>query len=134
MFNHNYKNTIKAIYDCRAEIPFDGRTNQETLKKDIDLLNVYFSDTSKSLLDIGCGSGWHLEHLFKSGYRQLTGIDLSLQSLTNFKERLDTKILLINDDFLTHSFQKKYDCITNFHSCIGQYGELIDRIFFQKSI
>lgn len=132
MVNHDYQKKIQEIYDDRALISFDGGTNRETVKKDLDLVAVYFPDTLKSLLDVGCGSGWHLEHLYKSGYKLLTGIDLSCQSLKNFRERFETDIHLINDDFLTHIFQVKYDCIVNFHSCIGQFGELHDREFFKK--
>jgi len=50
----------------------------ETTLRSIELLNLNknFPKSSK-ILDIGCGTGWSMEVLLKSGYENLVGIDLS---------------------------------------------------------
>ncbi|MGC2237981.1 MAG: class I SAM-dependent methyltransferase [Pyrinomonadaceae bacterium] len=133
MNEFTYKKLIQEIYDKRAIIPFDGSTNKEIVAKDTSLIFTLLPDTSKRLLDVGCGAGWHLEKFSKLNYQFLTGIDLSKESLRNFAKRFDTnKIFLINEDFLTCEFPNKYDCVTNFYSCIGQFGKIKDKKFFKK--
>lgn len=128
-----YREIIQRIYDKRATIPFDGSTNFETVKQDVSLVHELLTDTSKTVLDVGCGAGWHLEEFARLGYRFLAGIDLSRKSLGNFTWRSDFKeINLINDDFLTYEFSRKYACITNFNSCLGQFGRIKDKQFLKK--
>ncbi|MBI5223567.1 class I SAM-dependent methyltransferase [Candidatus Micrarchaeota archaeon] len=129
---NNYVKTIESNYNLRASILFDGDTYEKTLLKDLKLINQ-FSISSSPLLDVGCGSGWHLEYLYKSGYTDLTGIDVSELSLKDFRARLDTgDITLIKGDFFNYNVSQKFDCIINFHSCLGQFGSTGDGTFIQK--
>lgn len=132
MKNIDYIKSIQDIYDKRASIPFDGSTYHTILCKDLKLLLTNFPYASKPILDIGCGTGWHLEYMMKSGYNMLTGIDLSKKSLAKFQERINSNIKLINNDFITYNFTDKYDCVTNFNSCFGQYGDVNDKAFIKK--
>lgn len=129
----NSINSITSNYNLRALIPFDGETYREILLKDLGLIRQFLINSSSSLLDVGCGSGWHLEYLSKSGHTNLTGIDLSELSIKNFRARLNTEnVNLINGDFFNYSESNKFDCIINFHSCIGQFGIAGDRAFIKK--
>lgn len=123
---------IESNYNLRASIPFDGGTYEETILKDLELINQV-STRSSRLLDVGCGAGWHLEYLQRSGYEKLIGIDVSTLSLNEFKARLDTgNIKLINGDILDYKGSSKVDCIINLHSCLGQFGLEGDQAFIRK--
>jgi len=45
-----------------------------------DVLGHYVADDA-AVLEVGCGSGRHLEHLRRNGFRNLTGIDVNDDSL-----------------------------------------------------
>ena len=53
-----------------------------------------------SILDVGCGSGWFLAALSKSGSRRLYGIDLSrAQYLKGSRDRLPAEVFLEGDAY-----------------------------------
>lgn len=58
------------------------------------------------LLDVGCGRGEFLKSL--PAYIKATGIDFNSPKIKTLS--------LINDDFLTHKFNQKFDVITFWHS------------------
>lgn len=72
--------------------------------------NLYFKNKlippNSILLDVGCGTGEFLKSLPLS--IKATGIDLNPTIIQNK--------LIIQDDFLKHSFNTKYDIITFWHS------------------
>ena len=80
----------------------------------ISLINKY-STSSKTLLELGCGTGLHAVHFAKKGY-QLTGIDQSKDMISRAEERrnnLPDSIanLLKFDvgDIRTYSIDKQFD-------------------------
>ncbi len=51
-----------------------------------DILSHY-ATTDAAILEIGCGSGRHLEHLRKQGFKNLTGIDINDESFAVMNEQ-----------------------------------------------
>jgi SAM-dependent methyltransferase len=55
---------------------------------DILLMNKVLENISnfdKPVLDLGCNSGRHIEHLYNKGLRNLTGVDIMKNALLYFK-------------------------------------------------
>jgi len=71
-------------------------------------------DKSKSILDIGCGTGRHAIELAKRAYR-VTGIDLSAAQIrkaqeNSQKEQVDVRFIIADARYLT--FKKEFDLVT----------------------
>lgn len=67
-----------------------------------------FINKKTSFLEIGCGSGFVLSELQRTGMN-LTGIDVNIEGLKLARTR--TKAELICGDFLKNNFNDKYDAI-----------------------
>lgn len=70
-------------------------------------------DKTKSILDIGCGTGRHSIELAKRGYK-VTGFDLSEAQLKRAKEKADAEkvqVQFLKQDARYFSFADKYDLI-----------------------
>lgn len=68
-------------------------------------------DKSKSILDVGCGTGRHAIELAKRGYK-VTGIDLSESMLEKAREKADSENLEVNfikKDARDFNFQEQFD-------------------------
>jgi 2-polyprenyl-3-methyl-5-hydroxy-6-metoxy-1,4-benzoquinol methylase len=72
---------VLNIYNARASIPFDGSSCCEKIQQDVDILIRLFPQRNLRICDIGCGLGWHIGELAQCGYVDLTGIDISAESL-----------------------------------------------------
>jgi SAM-dependent methyltransferase len=80
-----------------------------------DLLKEYSKIPIKSVLDIGCGTGKHLQEFQKQGF-QIAGIDLSQAQLDFAKNALGKKCLLQCAKASEFSFDRKFDSIVSlFH-------------------
>jgi len=80
-----------------------------------ELLKEHSKIPIKSVLDIGCGTGKHLQEFQKQGL-QIAGIDLSESQLSFAKEALGEKCLLQCAKASEFSFDKKFDSIVSlFH-------------------
>lgn len=83
----------------------------------------------KSVLDIGCGYGWHCKYAVECGANQVTGIDLSEKMIREASEKnSDSKITyrvcgLEDYDYPAES----YDCVIS--NLVLHYIEDIDLIF-----
>jgi len=67
---------------------------------------------SISILDVGCGTGRHLAELRKRGYKNLVGLDLSLDQLTAAKNKFDSDTInLICADATKFKLNKKFDLV-----------------------
>ena len=86
-----------------------------------DLLKIHAPD-ARSLLELGCGTGAHAQHLAARGYEVL-GIDLSSQMLEGALERLTSlgpdvrsRLSFSKGDVRTFRSDKKFDAILSlFH-------------------
>mgnify|MGYP003418610646 FL=1 len=92
--------------------------------------NALFPDLSgKSVLDLGCGYGWHCKYAVECGAKQVLGIDLSEKMIHEAKEKnADPKITyrvcgLEEYDYPADS----YDCVIS--NLVLHYIADIDEIF-----
>lgn len=97
-----YKKQSK-IYDISRPFFLFGR--KEILKW------IVTNDSSLSLLEIGCGTGFYLEKLSKSTNLQLTGIDLSNDMLIKAKKKLNERVDLVEINLLDYNPNKKFDIV-----------------------
>jgi SAM-dependent methyltransferase len=70
-------------------------------------------DKSKTILDLGCGTGRHTIELTKRGY-SVTGLDLSETQLKKAKEKanaLKLNIKFIKDDARYYKLEEKFDLV-----------------------
>jgi SAM-dependent methyltransferase len=70
-------------------------------------------DKSKTILDLGCGTGRHTIELTKRGY-SVTGLDLSETQLGKAKEKADAlklNIKFIRDDARYYKLEEKFDLV-----------------------
>ena len=58
---------------------YAGKGADETSESLLSILEFYL-DESAAVLEVGCGSGRHLEHLRANGFGNLTGIDINDES------------------------------------------------------
>jgi len=99
---------------------YDLMYSWKDYKKDTDrireLISEYKKSNGKELLDVGCGTGKHLEHLEDNF--SCTGIDISKEMLdvarSNVKE-----VKFIQADMITLDLDKKFDAIITLFSSVG---------------
>jgi len=99
-----------------------------------DLLKEYSKIPIKSVLDIGCGTGKHLQEFQKQGL-QIAGIDLSESQLGFAKKALGDKCLLQCTKASEFSFDRKFDSIVSlFHVMSYQTSnEELQKVFANAS-
>ena len=102
----NYYNLLYKDKDYKAEAEY------------IHSLIQQFASQSKSLIDLGCGTGNHAFEFEKLGY-EVTGVDLSSQMVaianTN-KEKNNSTISFGEGDIRNYKDSKKYDAVVSlFH-------------------
>lgn len=92
---------------------FKGYTNSEKIEftspLPIQILNSNVSKQGK-ILEIGCGYGRVLKFLFDSGYKNLTGVDISDHLIKRARINLPNCNYIIAN-FLEFATTEKFDCI-----------------------
>ena len=74
---------------------------------------------ANSLLDVGCGTGRHLEYL--RAHYEVAGVDISEQLLAQARKRLP-EVPLHQGDLRTFNLRRRFDVVTCLFSAIG-YAE-----------
>jgi len=69
------------------------------------------NDINKSILDVGCGTGWFLE-IAKKEFSKVYGLEPSISLSKDTEERL--KIKIFKKDLINQKFNFKFDVITMF--------------------
>jgi len=85
------------------------------------LFKKYSSKKTKTVLDLGCGTGSHALILAKKGYK-ITGVDLSKKMLKIARKKAKEKKLKINfrrSDIRKLDLKKKFDAIISMFAVIG---------------
>ncbi|MDP2601995.1 MAG: class I SAM-dependent methyltransferase [Deltaproteobacteria bacterium] len=125
--------SIRHIYDLRSTIPYDPDSDSAYITDDVEILSQFAPALSSRILDVGCGLGWHLERLYKLGYTNLHGIDVSRSSLDAFQARIGSpareSITLICDDLRSYRSEIPFDVVCSFLCCIGSFGDQGDILF-----
>ena len=102
----NYYNLLYKDKDYKAEADY------------VHALIKQFAPHSKTLIDLGCGTGNHAFEFERLGY-EVTGVDLSSQMVAianDNKEKNNSSILFSEGDIRTFRETKKYDAVVSlFH-------------------
>ncbi|WP_125763422.1 class I SAM-dependent methyltransferase [Companilactobacillus hulinensis] len=96
-------------------------------------LKPMFPDfTGKTVLDLGCGYGWHDRYAVQNGAESVIGVDLSEKMLKVAKEKTNTdKIRYIQDDISKINFEDDqfYVVISSLAlHYIGSFNDLVVKI------
>lgn len=83
---------------------------QETPYESIELIKKFSTTDSDLIIDIGCGKSFLADNLLKLNYKNITLVDISLNALTEVKERLNNKSLnFIETDVLNLKLERTFD-------------------------
>lgn len=89
------------------------------------LARRYLKRRPHSLLDVGCGTGRHLEEFAKR--LSVAGVDLSPEMLRVARHRLGRDVLLVRGDMRHFSLETKFDVVTCLFSAVGYLDTRRDR-------
>ena len=117
---------------------------------DLVFNNLKSFDKNVNILDAGCGTGGLIEFLYKKGFKNLTGFDVSDDAINfakqkativsngggyidifqynlldkmNFKNTFD--IIISNDTFYFFTFEEKKEILKNFYKILNKDGLVI---------
>ncbi len=120
------------LYHELAEHYFSIEENHRDLHDDISLIrSLIFNKKNPSLLDLGCGTGEHLERLTRFGIN-CTGLDNSQDMLEVAADRQSSKIRFMKQDIRSFDFYEEFDMVV---SLFGSFDYLlkdedVDRAFW----
>jgi len=92
------------------------------------LRNILEKYNSKKILDVGCGTGRHIELLEKQGY-ECTGLDINPEMINIAKKR--TKANFIIGDMSNFSLNNKFDAII---SMFASFNHIIEQKKIENSL
>lgn len=125
---------MKSIYDDSkffAEYAQMSRSQQGLSgASEWHLFKAFFPDLSgKSVLDLGCGYGWHCKYAVECGAEQVLGIDLSEKMIREAREKnTDPKITWRVCGIEAYEYPvDAYDCVIS--NLALHYIAAIDEIF-----
>lgn len=98
------------------------------------ITNVLPPNQFKKLIDLGCGAGIYTELFYSKGY-QVTGFDLSRNSIQYAKQSAETKQLKIrylNGDYIQTQIKDNYDLVTMIYCDFGVLSCSERKILLQK--
>jgi len=99
------------LYSELSEYYFSIESNHREIQNDISLIRSYLNGLDQpSILDLGCGTGEHLNALKKFGVKGV-GIDISPEMLDVAKKRYPTGVEFINKSFSTFDYYNEFDAI-----------------------
>jgi SAM-dependent methyltransferase len=128
---------LARLYDARARRPFDSRRYAKTVQGQTNFLERFIPSPISSILDIGCGRGFHLAELVRRGSKELSGIDLSADSVAVARRLLipltgGNSVQLTVGDIRTFDPGKRFALLYSFLSTFGAFGPSGDRAFLRR--
>jgi len=118
------------LYTDLAEYYFEIENHHRNIETDISFIrSMLHSISNPTILDVGCGSGEHLNQLVKYGIK-CTGIDSSAEMLAVAKKRSSTKIDFIESDIRDFNAYQQFDLI---FSLFGTLNYLIEDEDLEKA-
>ncbi len=110
------------LYHELAEYYFAIEKNHRDIHHDVSFIQKLLGvEKNPSLLDLGCGTGEHLDLLHRAGVR-CTGIDISEKMLSIARARFSHGIEFIRMDMTDMDYQEEFDIII---SLFGSFNYLI---------
>src|SRR5271157_4506748 len=110
------------LYDELAEYYFAIENNHRDIHNDVSFItNLLANAKNASLLDLGCGTGEHLDLLRRVGFR-CRGIDISEKMLLTARRRFPQGIEFIRMDMTDIGYDSEFDMII---SLFGSFNYLI---------
>ena len=85
---------------------------------------------NKKTLDIGCGTGYFINYYLRKGAEDITGLDITQQSITNLKKKYPKLKFYTADISKRSTLKTKYDFI----SVLGVLYHIVDDDKFENSI
>jgi hypothetical protein len=116
----DYDNYYLNLPNYTPNIEDNDIANQSRIAKTLNQVKPYITETT-NICDLGCGSGYLLESLYKQGFKRLTGIDARLDFKQD-KYKYERKLISSFDA----SCLSQYD----FTFCIG----VLEHIYDLKSL
>ena len=99
------------LYKELSEYYFAIESEHRNVADDINLVRSYLGNyLNPSILDLGCGTGEHLNILSKD-CSACTGIDSSIEMLNIAKQRFPGKIHFIRKNFRNFDFYNEFDVV-----------------------
>jgi len=93
-----------------------------------ELLNINKKDLSgKSIIDLGCNSGWIADNCFTAGASEVSGVDYNWRYLDQAREKGIKSFLCDLDEF---NFDKEYDVVL----CLAVFHYIRDKELFLKKV
>lgn len=120
------------LYNELAEYYFSIENNHRNINDDITYIKSLIKPTEHiSLLDLGCGSGEHLNLFSKSGI-SCTGIDSSEKMISLAGKRFPDRINFIHQDITGFDYYEEFDVATSFFGTINYLtdDEKIDKFMW----
>ena len=104
---------------------YSGKDYADESKQLASLIRKWVPE-AKTLLDVACGTGRHLEHLAQNSGFDCTGVDLDHEMLAIARERVPAAIFYAGDmcDF---ALDVEYDVVACLFSSIG-YARTVERM------
>ncbi len=111
------------LYRELAEFYFDIESQHRKIEQDIDIIrSLLMRKESPTVLDLGCGTGEHLNRLKRYGVH-CTGIDNSDAMLAVAKKRFPRDITFENSDLRSFDYYSRFDLVM---SLFGSMDYLIE--------
>ncbi|MDE3111723.1 MAG: class I SAM-dependent methyltransferase [Chloroflexota bacterium] len=103
-----------AFYDAMSATRRNHAADAEAVRR---LIAASATRPVRSLLDVACGTGTHLQYL-RAHYDEVVGLDLSAEMLALAAQRLPG-VRLVEGDMLTFDLGRKFDSMTCLGSATG---------------
>ena len=96
----------------------------------LDNISNEFKKKNARILDVACGKGRHAKYLNSIGF-DVTGVDLSLNSIKYAKKYENKKLKFHQHDMRNVFEENKFDIVTNLFTSFGYFDNTLDN---QKAI
>ena len=91
----------------------------------LDNISNEFKKKNARILDVACGKGRHAKYLNSIGF-DVTGVDLSLNSIKSAKKYENKKLKFHQHDMRNVFEENKFDIVTNLFTSFGYFESTLD--------
>lgn len=108
------------LYKELAEYYFAIEANHRNILYDTHLISTHLKKyIEPSVLDLGCGTGEHLNSIKQFGVKKCVGIDNSPEMLAIARERYPEGIRFLNMNFRSFDFYQEFDLVISLFGSIA---------------